>query len=254
MVRNRIVNFSMDIEFTTELLREDVSLAEVQELVRRGEVDVKEKKCDGNNILHKVCSFNLEKPDTVEYLISVGGRVNRVNVNGRTPLIECATKGYLETLGVLLNHGAYVDLCGPSKRGYSVYKSKFSKEPRNSAVLVATENRNENCVIELLKHDADIWCTNDQGFNLLVLLSMKGLSKVLVFCLKDDKVRSPKIIISPLQQTCKNGHIDCLNILLDEYGNISDDEILMLDSYKRYTWVHVTYSYCSRCKTRKLCF
>ena len=52
---------------------------------------------------------------------------------------------------------------------------------------------------------------------------------------KKDKVRSPKIIISALQQTCKNGHIDCLKILLDEYGNISDDEILMLDSNKQYT-------------------
>ena len=141
MVRNRIANFSMDIESsTTEVLREDVSLVEVQELVRRGEVDVKETDCDGNNILHKVCSFNLEKPDIVEYLVSVGGRVNQVNVNGRTPLIECASKGYLETLRVLLNLGAYVDLCGPSQRGYSVYKRKSSKESRNSAVLVAAEN------------------------------------------------------------------------------------------------------------------
>ena len=225
----------MDTESPREVLRNDVSLAEVQELVRRGEVDVKETDCDGNNILHRVCSFNLEKPDIVEYLISVGGRVNQVNTNGRTPLMECATKGYLETLRVLLNHGAYVDLCGPSKRGYSAYRSPHSKEPRNSAVLLAAENSNENCVTELLKHDADIWYTNDQGFNLLVLLSMKGLSGALAFCLKRDRVHSPKIIISALQQACKNGHIDCLTILLDEYGNIPDDEILLLDSHKRYT-------------------
>ena len=53
MVRNRIVNFSMDIESTTEVLREDVSLAEVQELVRRGEVDVKEQIATGTTFFTK---------------------------------------------------------------------------------------------------------------------------------------------------------------------------------------------------------
>ena len=43
MVRNpKFCIFNIDTESNTEVLREDVSLAEVQELVRRGEVDVKE--------------------------------------------------------------------------------------------------------------------------------------------------------------------------------------------------------------------
>ena len=40
---------------------EDTALAEVQELVQTGEVDVKETDCDGNNILHKVCSLKHRK-------------------------------------------------------------------------------------------------------------------------------------------------------------------------------------------------
>ena len=103
-------------------ITENTSVDEVQELVRTGEVDVKETDCDRNNILHKVCSSNAEKSDIVEYLISVGATVNQVNSEGCTALIVCVSKGYLDTLRVLLKNGASVDIDTPNKDTKTIWK------------------------------------------------------------------------------------------------------------------------------------
>ena len=51
----------MEKKSILELVTDDTPLEEVQELVRRGENDVKETDCDGNNILHRVCRLGTEK-------------------------------------------------------------------------------------------------------------------------------------------------------------------------------------------------
>ena len=159
-----------------KMITDAVSLAEVQELIRRGEVDVKETDCDGNNILHKVCSLDTEKNKVVEYLIAVGAVVNQVNRGSLTPLIICAGKGYLLTLRVLLNNGAYVDPHGAVKHG------------NDSAILAAAQNSQEECVWELIKHEADVWYKNRNGENLLMITCMKGLTDLLTYCVQHNAV------------------------------------------------------------------
>ena len=153
-----------------KMITDVVSLAEVQELVRRGEVDVKETDCDGNNFLHRVCSLDTEKYEIVEYLTSVGAVVNQVNRGALTPLIICAGKGYLSTLRVLLNNGACVDPHGAVK------------QRNDSAILAAAQNSHEECVWELIKHEADIWYKNRNGENLLMVACMKGLTDLVTYC------------------------------------------------------------------------
>ena len=59
--------------------------------------------------------------------------MNQVNVKGCTALIVCASKGYLATLGVLLNHHACVNPHGAVKA-----------QGHDSAVLAAARNGHEN--------------------------------------------------------------------------------------------------------------
>ena len=198
----------------TELVKDDVSLEEVQELVRAGEVDVKETDCNGNNILHKVCSLNIEKSDIVEYLINVGADVNQVNGEGCTALIVCASKGYLDTLRVLLNQGACVNPHGAVKT-----------QGHDSAVLAAGKNGHEECVSELIKNGANIWYQNKQSENLLAIACSKGLLGVVEYCLEHGPVHGIQgtsritdcyqVSIgrdkSALVSACENGQLDCLS-------------------------------------------
>ena len=180
---------------------------EVQELVRRGEVDVKETDCDGNNILHKVCSLDREKHEVVEYLIYVGAAVNQVNREGETPLIICAGKGYLSTLRVLLNNGACVDPHGTVKQGH------------DSAILAAVENGHEECVEELMKHGADVWYKNSQEKNVLMVASRKGLTEIVRKCVQQGTLNHINEVDkegrTALFHACQNGHIECVKILLE---------------------------------------
>ena len=188
-------------------MKDDTSLAEVQELVRKGEVDVKETDCDGNNILHKVCSLNKQKSDIVEYLISVGATVNQVNSGGCTALIVCASKGYLDTLRVLLKNGACVNPHGAVKRGH------------DSAVLAAVKGGHEACVTELIKHRANIWYENDQQQNVFLLACSKGLTDTVKYCLEHGKasqIRGTYRHKSALIYACENGQLGCLRILLSD--------------------------------------
>ena len=205
-------------------LNDDVSLEEVQELVRTGEVDVKETDCDGNNILHKICSLNTEKSDVVEYLISVGAAVNQVNSEGCTALIVCAGKGYLNTLRVLIKCGACVNPHGAVKQGH------------DSAVLGAVKNGHEKCVTELIKHGADIWYRNDEGEILLSLACKQGFANIVKYCLEHehlDQINEPLRYRdkSPLMYACENGHIECLKLLLKNHKYGNKDKLLAEELY-----------------------
>ena len=195
-------------------LNDDVSLEEVQELVRTREVDVKETDCDGNNILHKVCSLNTEKSDIVEYLISVGAAVNQVNSEGCTALIVCAGKGCLDTLKVLLKHGACVNPHGAVKQGH------------DSAVFVAAQNGHEKCVTELIRHGADISHRNE---SLLKVACKEGLVSVVKYCIDHGNVDLSHGQLrytdkSALWYAAENGHVECLRLILNDtrYSKMDD--------------------------------
>ena len=182
---------------------------EVQELVRRGEVDVKETDCDGNNILHIVCSLDKEKSEVVQFLVSVGAAVNQVNREGETPLIIFAGKGYLSTLRVLLNNGACVDPHGAVKQG------------QDSAILAAVKNGQVECAEELMKHGADVWYKNSEGSNVLMVASRKGLTDIVKHCVQQEALNSINLnevdteYQTALFHACQNGHIGCVKILLE---------------------------------------
>ena len=180
---------------------------EVQEFVRRGEVDVKETDCDGNSILHKVCSLDTEKSEVVGYLISIGAAVNQVNRESETPLIICAGKGHLSTLRVLLNNGACVDPHGAVKQGH------------DSAILAAVENGQGECAEELMKHGADVWYKNSDGSNVLMVASRKGFTDIVKQCVKqgasNDINEVDKGGRTALFHACQNGHVECVKILLE---------------------------------------
>ena len=214
------------------MITDDVSLSEVQELVRRGEVDVKETDCNGNNILHQICKLDTEKYEIVEYLISVGAAVNQVNREGLTPLIICAGKGYIKSLKTLLKNRGHIDFGGPSTLNSEyddIYAYSSNREVRKSAILAAVENGQEECVIELIHQGADIWQKNNEGQSVITSVCMKGFSDALKVCLGKgcfELIHDPKIGKSLLLHASKNGRIECLKILLDEYGCSHDYESL----------------------------
>ena len=205
-----------------ELVTGDTPLEEVQELVRRGEVDVKEIDCDGNNILHKVCSLDTERSEFVEYLVSVGAAVNQVNREGGTPLIICAGKGYLSTLKVLLSNGAQVNSQGKAK---SVHVS---------AVEWATESGHEECALELMRRGAHIWHRRKGGMNLLMIACVRGLPRVVEQCLKQGSSESIHETLngsSALMLACENGRDECVKVLLDSdriNTNLDEGSLILL--------------------------
>ena len=164
------------------MITDDVSLSEVQELVRRGEDDVKETDCNGNNILHQTCKLDTEKYEVVEYLISVGAAVNQVNREGLTPLIICAGKGYIKSLKTLLKNRGHTDFGGPttlSSEHGDIYAYSSNREVRKFAILAAVENGQEECIIELMHQGAGIWQKNNEGQSVIASVCMKGFSDAL---------------------------------------------------------------------------
>ena len=195
----------MEKKSVLELVTGDTSLEEVQVLVRRGEVDVKETDCDGNNILHIVCNLGVEKYEIVEYLIYVGAVVNQGNIKGETPLIICAGKGYIDTLKVLLNNGAWIN------------SQDKAKQVHISAV-VAAENGHEECALELMRRGSNIWHRRKGEMNLLMVACVKGLPGVVEQCLKQGSSESINETIngsSALMLACENGRHECVKVLLD---------------------------------------
>ena len=213
-------------EWLNKLTNSMTSVGEVQELVRRGEVDVKETDCDGNNILHKVCSLDTERSEVVEYLVSVGAAVNQVNREGETPLIICAGKGYLSTLRVLLNNGACVDPHGAVRHG------------RHSGVLAAARNGHMDCVNELIEHGADIWYkdyevmeygveirySDHDGENLLKVACEKNFPSLVKHCLENFGGLDRKSdLYQGLQRACTNGNIECIKVFMEFSFAIPDE-------------------------------
>ena len=192
----------------TELLEEransEMSVEELQELIRRGEVDARETDCEGNNILHKVCNLDTEKSEVVEYLISVGAAVNQVNGEGQTPLIICAGKGYLSTLKVLLNNGACVDPHGAVKQG------------NYSGVFAAARNRHVECVNELIRCGADIWYRNQAGETLLSVACEKNLPSLVKYCLENlEGLHQKAKVYQGLLCASTNGNIECIKMFFE---------------------------------------
>ena len=216
----------MLIELLKKLTNSERPVKAVQELVRRGDVDVKETDCDGNNILHTVCSLDTERSDVVEYLVSVGAAVNQVNKEGETPLIICAGKGYLSTLRVLLNNGACVDPHGAVKEG------------KYSGVLAAARNGHVDCVNELIRYGADIWYKsheliqlsadnwyrNYDGDNLLKVACEKNLPSLVKHCLENlEGLDRRSDLYQGLGRACTNGHIECIKVFMEFPVAIPDE-------------------------------
>ena len=217
----------MEKKSILELVTDDTPLEEVQELVRRGEDDVKETDCDGNNILHRVCRLGTEKHEIVEYLVSMGALVNQVNCKGETPLIICAGKGYLDTLKILLNNGAWVN-----------FQCK-TKKVHVSAAVVAAESGHEECTLELIRHGEDIWYRREGGMNVLMAACTTGLPNVVKHCLEQGSLKSIHETTrqsSPLMLACKNGRQECVKVLLDSdryNANLEKDKSPILAAIAR---------------------
>ena len=191
-------------ELLEALTNSEMSVEEVQELIRRGEVDVKETDCDGNNILHKVCNLDKEKCEIIEYLISLGAAANQVNSEGQTPLIICADKGYLSSLKVLLNNGACVDPHSAVKQG------------NYSGVCAAAKNRHVECVNELIGHGADIWYRNHAGETLLSVACEKNLPSLVKYCLENlEGLHQKAKVYHGLLCASTNGNIECVQKFLE---------------------------------------
>ena len=185
-----------------ELTESGLSVEKLKSLVEKGEADVKETDCDGNNILHKVCSLDTEYQTVVDYLISVGSAINQVNREGETPLIVCAGQGHLETLKTLLNAGAYVN-----------YHRELEKFPwyTKTAILIAVEKGHLNCATELLKFGADIWIG---GNAVLDIACEKNFPPVVKHCIEHAKCSDRGDLNSAMEKACVNGNVECVKLIL----------------------------------------
>ena len=73
----------------------------------------------------------------------------------------------------------------PHRKGASIVRRQ---KRRDIALLNAAESGHEDCVQELIKHGADIWCANKPGQNLLMVVSSHGLCKTIKACLENGSL------------------------------------------------------------------
>ncbi len=116
----------------------------------------------------------------IEQLIQYGCKVNEIDANGTSPLIQASGTGHLAAVLVLLNHkpnvnftnkkiGGVSALSTATKNGHlKIMKALLSNggdaniydKNRDTPLILAAENRNFDCVKLLLSHNACVNATN----------------------------------------------------------------------------------------------
>ena len=156
-----------------------------------------------------------------------------------------AQNGFLESLKVLVKHGASLDAVHLVHDSWSsIFRERYYEEntdARNNALLMATEGKHQECCMELIDRGADLWHLNKKGQSLLLLAASKGLTKVVSKYLSRLKhkhkleKKTTKDINKALQLAIENQHEECaFEIITIEadvwYTNEYGQNALMLEA------------------------
>ena len=182
------------------------------------------RKATGNshtNFVHEICDEEIERPDIVERFVTHSTMINTVDAYGRTPLMLCAGKGNLETLKVLIKHGASLDLVQVQVQDLSFYSRG---DARDTSLLIAAKKKHRECVLALIEGGADIYHINNKGESLLLLAASAGWTMCVKLCLNLYKLRNePSFgdsMCEALMLAIKNHHETCALEIISQGANI----------------------------------
>ena len=210
------INVCDDDDWTPLILAAFCGQKEVISLLlhKGGNVDAKSKKL-GRTALHWACDEG--KLDCVEMLLNAGSAINVCDDDDDwTPLILATFCGQKEVLSRLLKGGALIDA--------------KSKKLGRTALHFACQKGKLDCVEMLLDTGSAInVCDDDDDWTPLILAAFCGQKEVLSLLLQrggNVDAKSKKLGRSALHWACREGKLDCVEMLLDAGSaiNVCDDD------------------------------
>ena len=176
------------LRYLEEILKSDATFSKERQSVKDNYTDIDaEIYANGKSLLQLACSRKEDMADLVDLLVKKGASLNVRDAHGFTPLMVCAKNGHLNSLCVLLRHGADPNVtynCVSDERSDSDSEEPITTVTQgNTALLIAATEGHEMCVLEMISYEVDLWVANNKGENLLTLASAKGWEDVVQFCL-----------------------------------------------------------------------
>ena len=149
----------------------------------------------------------------MQILLDAGANTNQPDQKGRTALYWTAKEGQLEAIELLLRAGAKVQ----SWRGY-----------RNDPLCIASLLGHTASVRTLLVAGNPVTTSRQHGFSALHHAAKGGHAEILILLLQQRvcaDAESQMASETPLMYACKEGHLSCIQILLDAGAkvNLPDD-------------------------------
>ncbi|XP_067661560.1 ankyrin repeat domain-containing protein 50-like [Haliotis asinina] len=214
---------------------------EVVELLAKLRADLSLSDESGSNILH-TASYR-GHIGIVKYILSL----NSVDVNSRgwksrTPVMVAAKQGHKEVVKLLVQHGT--DLSLRDKLGNVVQTACYRRQidvvkyvlslnsvdiknrgwKKRIPEMIATELRNEEVVELLVKNEADLSLTDEDGHTILHLVSYKGCVDVLKYLLSlnylDINSRGWNKM-TPVMLAADHGHKEVIELLINHRADLS---------------------------------
>ena len=146
-------------------------------------------------------------------LMGAGVDVSHVNNRGESLLLLAAEKGLTKALGKCLD-------IGKSKWIGKGAESEIYRQMVNRALHKAIDGKHEKCALMIIEHGVDIWYTNENSRNALMLASEEGLVNVVKAIISTGN--------SNMKRKDKNGKC-ALSIALKNHNNDCVLEILNIE-------------------------
>lgn len=105
--------------------------------------------------------------ELVSQLLEAGADVNKINYDGFSPLMHAAYYGHLDTVKLLLEHGAYIDF-----------------HQKTSALIIAAQNGHIELVEYLLLKGATVSCRDEDSLQAIHVASFYGHKEIVNLLLR----------------------------------------------------------------------
>ncbi len=179
--------------------------------------NVKPENYNENMLLQAIENGNIRK---AEKLLNKIDNPNITSVDGNTPLIIAAKKGYDDLIVQLINEGADIN-----KRNYDGY----------DAVMQAVQSNNMSTLKLLLKYGPkfkSILEGGDTAFTLAAKNNNAQALKLLLNAIRDYRGASEYLISlhlgKTIQTAAKNGDLNTINVILSSLG---DHKISLIEAF-----------------------
>ena len=136
-------------------------------------------------------------------LIDSGADLWHLNKKGQSLLLLAASKGLTKVVSKYL-----------SRLKHKHKLEKKTTKDINKALQLAIENQHEECALEIITIEADVWYTNEYGQNALMLAAKKDLTCLVRKCVREGIVDNRSI-----NERDRNGKSALTLALRNEYYN-----------------------------------